>query len=491
MNAEKCGINNLFCSAKCLCDQGFSGQSCSQSVDEVEAAKLLNGQCITALGAVTALSSVSSDMINLLGSSLAAVTEDFSLVAPSMYPTVMNSTLSVITGTVYVGSSNPDTLSRANSVFSKVLGNVPAGDSPDQSFFSNFLGSLGDALLLGLVPGQQPQTSVSLTVKVKAGVFNYSVIGTSTVIDSDLSPEEIASGSTPPAVDLGNSLFGVSNAAIALTNLATNPFPSKSNTSTKNISSSVLQLALPVEANSLNRAFRFNVTLKNTVPETSYVQPNITQVFVNCVAGDSIKTTSCNNHPVSYNCGGKPGIFNLTCTHDAVVPSCLLRIDDVWDTTSCVVLSYDSMSTLCACTIQQTVARRLAKSKAANGNAASGSLHNSDHRNSTNKGPVLNVGSALSSIGGEIGNNFANFNKPFTDPSVVKRNFVVFVVQGSLFFGVPIFAALNFFFYRWSENKQMAKKAKEEILPTTKKQGRLWEPGEKRFFFTSSLGSKN
>jgi len=147
-----------------------------------------------------------------------------------------------------------------------------------------------------------------------------------------------------------------------------------------------------------------------------------------------------------------------------------MKIQDDWDASSCTVTSYTETSTQCDCVLNWSNTRKLA-------------AYNQDKH--FLKGGRLHVASVIEKISNESKSNFEAFTKVNTYE--VKQNYVVFAVQGSIFFGMPIFSIFNYLLYRWRRNHDKRTNSNLNFVekPTNTKKGRFYHHGDVHNFFRS------
>ena len=75
------------------------------------------------------------------------------MVPPDQVSTILATTLTVVTGSLGLGNSDPATTTRATTVLSRILQNVELSSSSSQSFITSVVEGLGHILLQRLVPG--------------------------------------------------------------------------------------------------------------------------------------------------------------------------------------------------------------------------------------------------------------------------------------------------------------------------------------------------
>ena len=78
---------------------------------------------------------------------------DFTLVHPSLLPTIQNGTLSLLSGSLVTGFADSSTASRVANMISKIMANTPMETDIAQSFVGSALTGMGSVLLQDLVSG--------------------------------------------------------------------------------------------------------------------------------------------------------------------------------------------------------------------------------------------------------------------------------------------------------------------------------------------------
>jgi len=467
LGADECYVSNIYCTAECSCYDGFYGSSCLMDEAEWQALRNTRNALLESLTVVFGYGESTSELVTQMSSSMAAVYgSDLEVLGDEGIENLFN----LVTDTTAISEGtgiDEETAATLGGVLNDLLGKVSSGPLEGEATgMVNSATSVGNGLLVGLVPGQAANSFASDQLKAIAGVYDFSTIEAATVITIPANDQELVAGSATPSIDFGGSFDGIAQLEVVLSQMLANPFENIGDTSgnetsgerkltngsassknkTYNISSSIVGVAVS-ELPDRPDGFSVQINLP-TKEEIGYGELLFEEVIGYCSNGEfSSKEITCLNSTIPIECIGVEEQVKLNCSSSYSYPRCIFWDGYSWDSSSCNVLSHNSTTTLCECTIQEPSFERIRKRRLKTSSAA-GDLDS------------LNFASTLENIGQQTKKTFEEFDKPFNDPSAVTENMDIFIAMGVTLAGPPFLIFIQLLWH-WYFHCQEARRNKQ------------------------------
>jgi len=483
---SSCAYNDPYCSTHCDCDDDFHGETCSLDTEEYQAQQELFDTLVTSYESALLYSDLDEDELNQQSSTMRSLASQISIASTATLKRLLNLTLDMVNASLTIGADTQTTENGMN-VLSDLMETPLSHSVEELNYISVASNNLAKVLTQDSVPGEELQTITTENINVAAGVFSFTSPDSPSEIEVSLSYDAIEGGRLPISADVGSSLAGVADVDIFLSEFTFNPYAEAYDTNVSTISTvarlGVFGFSQLVE---FNKSFSFHITLQNYYA-IDYEERDHTQLFGYCDEGEiSTKYAICDGIFIPYECTGPESHVNVTCSFGGEVPRCLIwGVEDEWDPDICQVEAWNSTTTICLCSIshneidRRLTARRLAKKRS------------SDEEDTDEDFDVCSDMVLIAMETKLIGDNF---EKPFTDLSVVRSNYVVFMTMGSMF-AIVVLIALGSHFVHYHRKKVTLWKrnssAHQQKASKDEKQSdvylRLWRKGERSRLFCEQL----
>jgi len=419
LSAEECLLNDPYCTTTCNCTTGFYGDACGYTNSTWWERQALRVLMVDQMVTAQAFTDVDEDSVSQSSSTLNTLLAGAEELSAEGLVSALGFATSLASGASGLSSSGSvDTL--AGCLDSLMGTDLLTANSNASSMLSSSVNSLTSALSADLVAGEEAATATTDSLQMSAGV--YSVASADSLeINIPQSNAQQSSGVSQTSVSFGSdavsTLSSLGDLTIGLTQFTDNIY-SDSNVSTTQ--SGVVRLSLQ-STGSASGSFEATISLQNYA-DISYSNLNFSSIQKECSEGDySREVFNCYGKEIIINCTGESEMVSLNCTSPFSQPRCILWMGDYWDDTSCTVGFFNSSTTVCHCIFDLNTRRRLSDGE--DESFASG-----------------DISSDLDAIGNQLSANFAGFSDPFTDPSVILQNPVVFITMACIVMGVPLIA---------------------------------------------------
>jgi len=458
LTEAECTINNPFCTPTCYCTEGFYGDYCAMDQKAYDAAQALVATLLDATLSAVGQSDLTSDSIDYMASTFTSLASDVTLIKAEQQASLLNTTGSTISASYELGEYKETATDQLTSILGTMLGTDLVADSENVDIITSGVSNVAESMLSSLVAGQDPISKTTDSIKIAASVYDFSVAGEAASINVELTEDEIAAGRSAPQADLGESFAGLTDLQVSLGEFSTNPYAAADSSLNTSTSSSVVRLGLGGISEGTRRrlsedTLNFTLVLQNYF-DADYSETQLFEVEGYCGENDyNTKQVLCGNSTVEYTCEGFEVVKHLTCTEGGQLPRCNIWTGADWDSDACRVQSFNATATVCQCSIDSTARRRLARRRL---------KKKKKKADSTGGSQAFDVASDVSSIGNELGANFAQAEEVFTNPAVIAQNFEVFSVMGSLLFGVPMLAFMGHLYQKHKEKKNLESCKEEE-----------------------------
>jgi len=412
LEVEKCLLSDAYCSATCVCDEGYYGTACSMSSFEW----WHKHRIAERLAAYLELSRIYRNIETESLSQAAAALESLSSVVEYLAvpgKSIIHELLSDMVKESLEVSTYQPTIQDFTDTMSQVFDFLV--ETGERDSLSDTMNRISKLLLAIVVPGQEPMTASSAHVKFAAAKFDSVHSDDDHDVEVQMTSDELQGNRVAAKVHFDIDDPVVYDAFIS--ELTLDPYE------------------VPVVANGLGPSFTVRVgaseTLYGTGSQVEITVPNFQAVEYDngvelqgggkCVEDEMmLKYFECGGHAIEYECIGEPVIYNATCTIGATRPGCLVRNNGVWDANICQRISHNTKYTVCACSFDD--------------------LYDVHSMASINGYAVVDLLTEIVDVGFEYSLGMSYNFRPA--PTFAEEN-AVLLTMGSLFVGFVLITALS------------------------------------------------